>query len=186
MPENGEFSETAVATKPGGSTVSLSPCEFQIRSLRGRPAKSLPGFLIVKCPWPYSRSLLRGHLATQKISHELNPVADSEHWHAQLENLRIRMRRRFCIHALRTPGQNDANHAFLAQLRCRRREVINLRVNLALANTTRDDLGELGTEIENGDDLCHAKLWVKRRPRINPNPAGLNPDLRLILNSVAP
>ena len=47
MPENGELSETAVAIKPGGSTVSLSPWEFQMRSERGRPAKSLLGFLIV-------------------------------------------------------------------------------------------------------------------------------------------
>ena len=47
-PANGELSEAAVAVKPGGSLVSLSPCEFQMRSFFGRPAKSLPGFLMVR------------------------------------------------------------------------------------------------------------------------------------------
>jgi hypothetical protein len=40
----GEFSVVPIARKPGGSFVSLSPCEFQTRSFFGSPANSRPGF----------------------------------------------------------------------------------------------------------------------------------------------
>ena len=95
------------------------------------------------------------HVAAEVVPHELHPVADTEHGDAEGKNLRIRVGRRFRVNALRTAREDDADHAVLAELRRRGRVVIDLRVDLALADAARDDLRELRAKVEDSDDLWH-------------------------------
>jgi len=82
-----------------------------------------------------------------------------EHGDAQLEDRGIRMRRGLRIDALRAAGEDDAHHAFLTEFGRRRAVVVDLRIDLALADAAGDDLRQLGTEIENSNCLRHAGSW---------------------------
>src|SRR5690242_14184951 len=102
--------------------------------------------------------LAQRDLAAKEVAHELHPVTNAQHRYAQLEDGGIGMRGGLRIYALGATGEDDANHAGLPEFGRRRAEVVDLRVNLALADAAGDNLRQLGTEIENGDCLCHAKL----------------------------
>src|SRR3954447_13717308 len=94
-------------------------------------------------------------LALEKMTHELHAIANPEHRNPELENRRVRVRRLLRVDALRATREDDPGDVLLAQLRRRRREMIDLRVDLTLADPARDDLGELRAEVEDGDGLWH-------------------------------
>src|SRR5258708_5406238 len=108
--------------------------------------------------------LAEGDLAAEEIAHKLHAIANAEDGDAEFKDIRVRMRRGLCVNTLRAAGEDDADHAFRAELRGRRAEMVDLRVDLALADAARDDLGELGTEIEDGDGLCHAGVRTNAVP----------------------
>ena len=76
-----------MATKPGGSLVSLSPWEFQMRSLRGKPGEKLARLLDREVAVAVFARLAERDLAAEEIAHELHAIANAEHRHAELENL---------------------------------------------------------------------------------------------------
>jgi hypothetical protein len=60
-------------------------------------------------------------VTAEVVPHELDAVADAEHGHAELENLRIRMRRRLRVNTLRTAREDDAHDTVFTELRRRGR-----------------------------------------------------------------
>jgi len=96
-----------------------------------------------------------GGFTAEQVAEKLDAVANAEHRHAQLENPAVRNRRLLREDRARATGEDDAHHAIGLQLLGLRRVVVDLRVHLAFANTTRDNLRVLGTEIEDGDGLWH-------------------------------
>ena len=105
--------------------------------------------------------------AAEQVTEKLDAIADAENRHPQFENPAIGHRGVPREHAARTAGKDDADHAVLPELRRRRREVIDLRINLALPDPARDHLGVLGAKINDGDCLCHVKLWREGLQRGN-------------------
>src|SRR5690606_4390138 len=104
-----------------------------------------------------------GDLAAEQMPHQLNAVADAEHGDAELEDRRIRDRGLLRKHAAGTAGEDDADDAVGAQLFGTGLVVIDLRIDLALANAASDDLGVLRTEVDVGDGLGHGQK-VKKTP----------------------
>jgi hypothetical protein len=120
--------------------------------------EELAGFLDRQVAVAVFPRLAQRDRATEKVAHELDAVTDAKHGHAELEDGRIRMRCRLRVNALGSTGEDDAHDTIGAKLGRRRAEVVDFRVDLALADATCDDLRQLGTEIEDGDCLCHAEL----------------------------
>jgi len=94
-----------------------------------------------------------GDFAAEEVALELDAVADAEDGDAQLEEGGVGHRCVFGEHAARATGEDDANDAVCLQLRGGRAEVVDFGEDLALADAAGDDLGVLGTKIEDGDDL---------------------------------
>ena len=92
-------------------------------------------------------------VAAEHLSHELDAVADTEHRQAHLEHARVRMRRTLRLHAIRAAREDDAYDAVGAKGLGRDAEGVDTGVDVALTDAARDDLGQLRTEIENGDGL---------------------------------
>ena len=102
-----------------------------------------------------------GNVAAEHLAHELDAVADTEHGQAQLEHAWMWVRRTLRLHAVRTAGEDNAHDAVGAKGLGRDAEGIDARVDVTLADAARDDLGQLRTEIENGDGLGGhgGKVW---------------------------
>ena len=62
------------------------------------------------------------HFPAEQIGHELHPVADAEHRHADVEERDVALRRVAVRDALRTARQDDAGRLPAPQLRQRRVE----------------------------------------------------------------
>src|SRR2546423_2218145 len=91
------------------------------------------------------------HLAAEMMRHQLHPVANPQHRNSQRKNLRIGMRRARVVNARGPPRENNSFRRQLRDFPRRNVELDDLRINLAFADPSRDDLGVLRTEIENQD-----------------------------------
>src|SRR5262249_36631781 len=116
-------------------------------------------------------------VAAEEMAHQLDAVADAEDRHPEFKDRGIGMRGGLGVDALRPAGEDDPDDALLPQLGRGGGIVIDLGVNLTLADAARDDLGELGTEVEDGDGL-----WHERRERGQQN-SGRQKTARWILDS---
>ena len=85
------------------------------------------------------------------MGHELHAVADAENRNAQIENLRVWLRRALRINTGWAAAQDQPLRREGTQFRGRRIVREDLRVNLTLANPPRDDLGVLRPEIEDDE-----------------------------------
>ncbi len=94
-----------------------------------------------------------GDVAAEHLAHELHAVADAEDREAHLEDARVRVGRALRLHAVGAAGQDDADDAIGAQGLRRDAEGIDAGVDVAFTDAARDDLGQLRTEIEDGDGL---------------------------------
>ena len=108
----------------------------------------------------------RLHPAPELLRHSLQSIANAEHRHAQLENQRRHPRREVGGHGLGPAGENDAagmEHADLALLHI---PGMDFAIDAGLAHTPCDQLGVLGTEIQNQDPVgmnvavcVHGRRW---------------------------
>ena len=93
------------------------------------------------------------HLAAQLLGHGLHAVADAEDRDAQLEN-DLRCARRIAFgDRVGAAGQDDALGAVIADEFVGNVVRVNLAEDLGFAHAAGDQLGNLGTEIENEDFL---------------------------------
>ena len=109
----------------------------------------------------------RGNLPTQHVRHQLHAVTDPQGRQPELQHLRIAFRRIGIRHALRPTGQDDPNRLLAANHVDRRVEREDLRIHRQLAETPRDELGELRTKVENENRLMRHYLptITASRPR---------------------
>ena len=91
---------------------------------------------------------------TQLCHHGLHAVTDTQQWYAAVEHYLRRLRRITTGHRFRPAGQDNA-HGF------KRTDVINIHVigidftiHADLTHASRNQLGVLGTEIQDQDSVC--------------------------------
>ena len=103
-------------------------------------------------------------LATQLLRHGLHPIADAQHRHAQFEH-RVRRLVVHLVHAGVAAGKNHAlelavgrklAHPFAAHI-----AGVHFAIHMRFAHAAGDELGDLGTEIEDEDFLVlHGVVWL--------------------------
>ena len=95
------------------------------------------------------------HFPSVELCQQLHPIADSQDGHTQVEDPSIRQGCLGGVNARWPARQNDP--LGLHSCQCGRWSVVaqDDRVDVALADTTRDHLSVLGSEIENDDLLVH-------------------------------
>ena len=91
------------------------------------------------------------HLSAEVMRHELHAIANAEHRRAEIENARIGVRRILSIHAGGAAAENDAGGMERRDLLRRQVKTDDLGIHLAFADSPRDDLRVLGTEIQDDD-----------------------------------
>ncbi len=91
------------------------------------------------------------HRAAQRVGGELHAVADAEDRDAQLEKGGIALGGVGIRHAAGAAGENDAPRVALLEFVGRGVEADDLAVDLLLAQAAGDQLGDLGTVVEDGD-----------------------------------
>src|SRR5690606_3475997 len=99
----------------------------------------------------------RLHLAAELLGHELLAVADAEHGDAELEEAGVALRRRRIVDAVGAAAQHDGAWGERPDLGERKRAGMDLAVDVAFADASRDELGVLRTAVEDQDLLagCH-------------------------------
>ena len=92
--------------------------------------------------------------SAHQLGHELQPVADAEDRHAQLEDLRIDHRRAGLLDAVGAAGEDDALGPEGADLLERHRAGMELAIDVQLADPAGDQLRVLRPEVEDQDLFC--------------------------------
>ena len=90
-----------------------------------------------------------GHLAAEVMRHELAAVADSEHGDAELEYLRIDLWGAGSVNALRAAGEDDADGVVYLYFFYSHAVGLYLAVDIAFADSARDQLVILAAEVQN-------------------------------------
>jgi hypothetical protein len=90
-------------------------------------------------------------LATQDVRHEVHAVADAEDREPAVQDRGLDERRVLVVHARRSAGEDDADHA--ASLELLGGDVVgeDLAVHAGLADAARDELRVLGSIVEDRD-----------------------------------
>jgi hypothetical protein len=89
------------------------------------------------------------HLAAELLCHGLHAVANAEHGDAKLENHLRRLPVQRLIDRVRTARENDSVRLEIAYEFFRNIERVQFAIDLLLADTAGNQLGDLGAEIEN-------------------------------------
>src|SRR5581483_2342306 len=93
--------------------------------------------------------------AAEVLRHQLHPVADAEHGHAQLVDAGIDLRRVLRVDRGRPAAEDERDRVLRAQLGRGRAVTDELRVDTRLADSARDQLRVLAPEV---DDEHGARL----------------------------
>ena len=94
-----------------------------------------------------------GHFPAEILRHELAAVANTEDGDAEPEDLRIDLRRAFCVYALRAAGEDDADGVKGTDLIHGHGVRLDFAIDIALAHAARNELVILSSEIEDDDRL---------------------------------
>ena len=101
-----------------------------------------------------------GHRAAEGLRHRLEAVADAEHRHAGLEERRVDLGRARLVHAGRTARQHDRRRVAGEHLGHRHRVRHDLGVDAGLPHPAGDQLGVLGTEVDDQDrTVSHGRAY---------------------------
>ncbi|SLH08199.1 Uncharacterised protein [Mycobacteroides abscessus subsp. abscessus] len=104
-----------------------------------------------------------GHRAAERLRHRLEAVADAEDRQVQVEQPRIQLRRALGVHAGRATGQDHRERLLRRDLLHRGGMGNHLGVDARLADPASDQLGVLGTEVDDEDrslGFCHRPSLV--------------------------
>jgi hypothetical protein len=105
-------------------------------------------------------------LAAELAGHGLHAVADAQHRHAELEHRLRRAPVLGLVHRVGATGEDHALRAETAHELVGHVEGMQLAVHLLLAHAARDELGDLGAEVEDEDFLVSHGAnvsYVKKR-----------------------
>lgn len=90
-------------------------------------------------------------LSTEVMGHELHAVTDAKDGDTEVKDRRIGLGCAFGVDAGRATAENDAARVEFGDFGGGEVVANDLRVDLGFADTPSDDLGVLGTEVENND-----------------------------------
>ena len=93
-------------------------------------------------------------IRAQGIGHGLEAVADAQHGNAGLEQFLVHARRARLEHRSRTTGKDDGLRILGQHLIDRHGMRHKLRINIGFTHSTCDQLGVLGSEINNEHRTC--------------------------------
>ena len=91
------------------------------------------------------------YLSTEVMRHELHAVADAKDGDTEVKDRRIGLGRAFGVDAGRATAEDDAARVEFGDFVGGEVVANDLGVDLGFADATSDDLGVLGTEVENND-----------------------------------
>ena len=103
------------------------------------------------------------HFAAERLAHQLHAVADAEHRDAELEDLRIALRRAVGVHARRAAGEDQPLRRELAHPLGRDVVPHDLAVHVLLADPAGDQLDVLRAEVEHEHPLGGDVRGERRR-----------------------
>src|SRR5712691_1180666 len=110
-------------------------------------------FLHRKKRWTVFTSVAGVDLAPEVVGDELHPVTDAEHGDARTQSLGVDLRGARVIDARGASAEDQTRRVTLLQLRPRRRAGHQLAVDIGFADAARDQLAELGAEVEHENRL---------------------------------
>ena len=93
------------------------------------------------------------HFPAEILRHKLAAVADAKNGDAELEDLRVHLRRTFGVHTLRAAGEDDADGVKGTDLVDGHGVRLDFAIHIALAHTARNELIILPSKIEDDDRL---------------------------------
>jgi hypothetical protein len=91
------------------------------------------------------------YLAPELMGHELHAVADAKDGDTEVKDRRIGLGRAFGVDAGRATAEDDATRVEFGDFLGGEVVANDLGVDLGFADAPSDDLGVLGTEVENND-----------------------------------
>ena len=103
------------------------------------------------------------HLATHGLGHHLQSVTDRQHRHTEPEHALVRQRRIPVVYAAGSSRKDDPAGIHRLDLGRRRAKWQDHRIDIALADASRDELGVLGTKIKNDSRCTTRRVWVRGR-----------------------
>jgi len=139
----GALGEEPTGTNPAGLAVGVIPQSLEQAAVHDRRHLRIAELAMVG-----SRDA-----AAELLRHGLHAVADAEHGHAGVPHGLRRLRRLGVGHRLRPAGEDDAAGAEFADRRVGHVPGMDLAVDAAFADATRDELGVLRPEIEDQDAM---------------------------------
>ncbi len=149
-PRSGLLSLLASATNPGGISMIRSPCDIHTADTASRMVPGISGWISAG---PYSRRADGSTLPPEGMHQQLHPVADPEHRQAGLEHIAGQRRRALGIDRGRSARKDEALGIQCQHFFSRRVPREEFAVDVRLAHPPGDQLGVLGTKIEDGDGL---------------------------------
>jgi hypothetical protein len=94
-----------------------------------------------------------GDLTAEDLRHRLEAVAHAEHGHAGVEEVRVHVRGTRGVDRGRPPGEDDGGRLAGQHLRDRHRVRNDLGVDPGLADAPGDQLGVLGSEVDDENEV---------------------------------
>ena len=143
-------------TKSFGNRVSLSPWLFHTWSVFGSPAnRAHPESAMVKVPLPYSPLLSLLDAAAEVVGQQLDAVADSEDGDVEFEDGLVRKRASGAYTEDGPPERMIPPSDSASRFRTRGCRSEDRRIDAAFPDAPGDDLGVLGTKVEDDNLLVH-------------------------------
>jgi hypothetical protein len=102
-----------------------------------------------------------GDLATKNIGEKLHPVAQAQHRQSRVEHIGKQGRGAFSVNGHGSAGEDEAFRSDGEHLFGWRVPGEELAVDMGLAHTAGNELGVLGTEVEDGDGVMHGFLRLR-------------------------
>ncbi len=159
---------SAVISKPSGTEKTASPWLVQAFCSSGVPAKRPSWLFTTRSERPYSRIWTAPTSPPSSQRHELHPVADAQHGHAEIEERTVYSRGALLVDAVWAAGEDDAFGVLRPDLLNRRVVWDHLRVDAAFADAAGDELRVLPAEVQDEDQATRPSRRAGRAARACP------------------
>ena len=97
----------------------------------------------------------RVHLSAERVGERLHPIANAEDGKSRFQDEILNVWRASLVDGFRSAGEDESLRLDGKDFFLRRVPREQLAIDLRLAHAARDQLGVLGTEIEDGEGVCH-------------------------------
>ena len=159
----GDAAVVARTSKPSGARRTESPCDIQTRCSPGMSARRVPGLGDAdRCPAVLGDAGARD-LTAERLGHRLEAVAHAEDGDVRVEQGGVDAGGARGVDRRRPAGEDDRGGLPGQHLRDRHGVRDDLGVDLGLAHPTGDQLGVLGSEIDDENEVVVGQDEPSRR-----------------------